>query len=72
MYEKHLDNPAISPNNPLLHGKPNRKRKEPKTVRCVICGQQCLLKNAHLHSGDDGDEWIGDECCWDDRLHASE
>ena len=66
-----MENPAISPNNPFLTGKPNRRR-EPKTVRCVICGQQCEQKTAHLHSGEDGDEWIGDESCWDDRLHASE
>jgi hypothetical protein len=71
MNEKNLDNPVISPNNPMLSSKPNRRR-EPKMVICVLCGELCLAKTAHLHAGDDGDEWIGDECCWDDRLHASE
>lgn len=37
-------------------------------VTCSICGKRALKRTAHLHQN----EWIGDECCWDDRLHASE
>lgn len=35
---------------------------------CKLCSQPCLLRTAHIHQGD----YIGDECCWDDRLKASE
>lgn len=37
-------------------------------VVCSICGCPCNAADAHLHQ----DKWIGDECCWDDRLHGSE
>lgn len=37
-------------------------------VVCSLCGNMCGAKTAHLHS----EEWIGDECCWDERLRASE
>ena len=37
-------------------------------VECSICGAPCTAADAHLHQ----DKWIGDECCWDDRLHGSE
>lgn len=81
-----MENPAVSPNNPFLPSKAKiiRERQLPppegrgilggdaKSVTCAICRKKCKLETAHLHSGEDGDEWIGDECCWDDRLHASE
>jgi|694.fasta_scaffold139348_2 hypothetical protein len=35
---------------------------------CSICHMACNPVKAHLHQG----EYIGDECCWDDRLKASE
>lgn len=38
------------------------------TVICALCHKPCKSEMAHLHQND----WIGDECCWDDRLHASE
>lgn len=38
------------------------------TVVCAICHNPCLKRTAHLHQG----EQIGDECCWDERLKASE
>jgi hypothetical protein len=38
------------------------------TVRCSLCNQDAPAKTAHLHQG----LWIGDECCWDERLRASE
>lgn len=39
-----------------------------KTVTCSLCGKPCGAMLAHLHQG----KWIGDECCWDERLKASE
>jgi len=39
-----------------------------KAVPCSLCGGQAPLKTAHLHQG----EYIGDECCWDERLRSSE
>ncbi len=38
------------------------------SVTCCICHQRCNAKTAHIHQ----DEWIGDECCWDERLRGSE
>lgn len=38
------------------------------TVKCKRCKELCNADQAHLHQG----EWIGDECCWDERLRASE
>ena len=38
------------------------------TVTCSICGNSRRADTAHLHQG----EYIGHDCCWDDRLHASE
>jgi hypothetical protein len=35
---------------------------------CSICGETRRSDTMHLHQGD----WIGHDCCWDDRLHASE
>jgi hypothetical protein len=37
-------------------------------VVCSACRHLCASEKAHLHQG----EWIGDECCWDERLRASE
>jgi hypothetical protein len=39
----------------------------PETT-CSICGKPCDGNKAHLHQG----AYIGDECCWDDRLKSSE
>lgn len=39
-----------------------------ETVTCVLCGERTSRQSAHLHQ----DGWIGDECCWDERLRASE
>ena len=39
-----------------------------KTVECSLCGKPCSAMKARLHQG----KWVGDECCWDDRLKASE
>ena len=37
-------------------------------IKCSICGKSCDIKTAHLHQG----KYIGDECCWDERLRSSE
>jgi hypothetical protein len=39
----------------------------PSTVTCSVCGNQACAGGAHLHQ----DKWIG-ECCWDEKLKASE
>lgn len=39
-----------------------------KTIKCSLCGELCDFKLAHLHNG----KYIGHECCWDERLKASE
>jgi hypothetical protein len=36
-------------------------------ISVCICGKRCNKETAHLH----GDGWIGDECCWDERLKSS-
>lgn len=42
--------------------------KDILTVTCSICRKECAAKMAHIHQ----EQWIGDECCWDERLRASE
>lgn len=37
-------------------------------VTCSLCGKDIPEKTAHIHQG----EWIGDDCCWDERLRSSE
>lgn len=37
-------------------------------VTCSMCGAETNAKLAHIHQG----QWIGDDCCWDERLRASE
>ena len=39
-----------------------------KTLPCSVCRRQCNAGRAHRHQKD----YIGDECCWDERLKASE
>lgn len=41
--------------------------KAKEFVHCSLCGDLVPISEAHLHQ----DKWIG-ECCWDDRLKASE
>jgi len=38
------------------------------TIICSTCHRPTAANAAHLHQG----EWIGDNCCWDDRLKSSE
>lgn len=39
-----------------------------QTVMCKFCHQQVPMYSAHLHDGG----YVGDECCWDERLRSSE
>ena len=41
---------------------------KPAVVVCDLCGDDCAARKAHRHQG----RYIGDECCWDDRLRSSE
>lgn len=38
------------------------------TVRCRVCESNVPEVTAHLHQG----QWIGDVCCWDEKLRGSE
>jgi hypothetical protein len=42
--------------------------REGDTVICKMCLNPCNAQTAHLHQG----QFIGDECCWDERLRSSE
>lgn len=46
----------------------NMELANENTKICSICGNLCAGITAHLHQG----RYIGDECCWDERLKASE
>lgn len=37
-------------------------------VKCKFCGKQVPKRTAHRHDG----KWIGNDCCWDDRLKTTE
>jgi hypothetical protein len=39
-----------------------------ETVTCKFCHKQTRADTAHLHQG----AWVGDECCWDERLRSTE
>ena len=43
-------------------------RKLGGLVRCGLCGRAVPASTAHLHDED----YVGDECCWDERLRSSE
>jgi hypothetical protein len=40
------------------------KKNFPDLVNCKFCGGEVPLATAHRH----GKGWVGDECCWDERL----
>lgn len=44
------------------------EKLEAQMVECSICRERVPEKTAHNHQG----EWIGDDCCWDERLRSSE
>ncbi|MCP9209557.1 hypothetical protein [Streptomyces cucumeris] len=37
-------------------------------VECKFCRNSVPAQTAHRHDGN----WVGDECCWDDRLRMTE
>jgi hypothetical protein len=39
-----------------------------RRVKCKFCKQPTKKLTAHRHAGG----WVGDECCWDERLRSSE
>jgi hypothetical protein len=36
--------------------------------RCKFCKDEVLLETAHRHDGG----WVGESCCWDERLRMTE
>ena len=42
--------------------------KEMNKITCSLCKNKVAVETAHWHQG----KWIGDECCWDERLRSSE
>lgn len=50
------------------HGALVEAPKPPRRVRCALCGELVNKLTAHRHQG----KWIGDECCWDERLRSTE
>ena len=41
---------------------------EPFDVVCKFCKDLVPAKTAHLHQN----EYVGDDCCWDERLRVTE
>jgi hypothetical protein len=39
-----------------------------RRVECSLCGGLAFASSAHVHQG----RYIGDECCWEERLRSSE
>lgn len=39
-----------------------------QTVQCKFCGKAVPAKTAHRHDGG----YVGDACCWDERLKTTE
>jgi hypothetical protein len=46
----------------------NNPSSQPTAVLCKFCGQPCPIGDAHRHDGG----WVGDACCWDERLRATD
>lgn len=44
------------------------EEKTSRRVRCKFCKNLVPKATAHRHAG----SWVGDECCWDERLRNSE
>ena len=43
-------------------------QKPKRRVRCKFCKQLTSKQTAHRHDGG----WVGDDCCWDERLRMTE
>jgi hypothetical protein len=41
--------------------------EEADQVECKFCGQMVPASTANWHAG----SWVGDECCWDERLRST-
>lgn len=41
---------------------------DPNTPICKFCNRHCPPATAHRHQ----EGWVGDECCWDERLRSTE
>ena len=54
--------------------KRDSKDTSDQKVTCYLCGKPTPAKTAHIHQTDPSGPtgWIGDECCWDERLRGSE
>lgn len=59
--------PHAASNDAPLHD-PEWDSGDEHSVMCCLCGELCDSRTAHLHRG----RWIGNECCWDERLRATE
>ena len=46
----------------------DRCEDEVTETRCSVCRRWCNAAKVHVHQG----AYVGDECCWDERLRASE
>ena len=55
------------PTNMKLTQKKAQQRANAR-VRCKFCNELVPKKTAHRHQG----KWVGDECCWDERLRSTE
>jgi hypothetical protein len=44
-----------------------RLRRMDKII-CALCGEPAPAVTAHLHAMG----WVGDDCCWDERLRSTE
>lgn len=45
-----------------------KRRSAARTVPCKFCERQVPANTAHAHQG----AWVGDDCCWDERLVATQ
>jgi hypothetical protein len=54
----------------LVDLSPIKNPREPAMLRvlCKFCHKDVPMATAHAHDGG----WVGDECCWDERLRSTE
>jgi hypothetical protein len=62
--EAHPEDPTVR----LYHGDSfDYEEPEQELVLCRFCQRECPASTAHRHQSG----WVGDECCWDERLRAT-
>ena len=44
------------------------RAKQDTMVTCLFCDKEVPMKTAHRYQ----ERWVGDECCWDERLRVTE